>query len=78
MTANLILGALGGALVYLCISVRVAVLFGRVAAAADAVQPEPDEWDADWLPGWLTDIPTVPLTQGEMDRFEDIVRGAAA
>jgi hypothetical protein len=40
--------------------------------------PVPPSRTASDLPAWLFDQPTVPLTQGEMDRFEDLMRGAAA
>jgi hypothetical protein len=38
--------------------------------------PVPPSRTAD-LPAWLVDRPTVPLTQGELDRSEDLLRGVS-
>jgi hypothetical protein len=78
----MIAAILGALIVWACVSTVPAIALGKLLGALgdcepDHPEPEPDQWDADWLPAWLFDQPTVPLTQGELDRFEDLLRGVS-
>jgi hypothetical protein len=79
---------LGALIVWCVVSPIPALILCRVIRRADKEQetqritelppvPAPRAWDEDWLPVWLFDQPSVPLTDDEFDEFQDIVRGVA-